>query len=189
MGALNDLVRSGKVRYIGASSMWAHQLMQLQYTARSHGWAEFVTMQNFHNPIYREEEREMYPACQIFGMAGIPWSPLALGFLARPHSQFRDSARGQSSLGPAFMWEDVPEQDKLINEEVEKIAKERDVSMAIVSLAWSLSKPFVHSPIVGLNKIERIEEAIKATEFELSAKELKRIDDLYKNPKAIKGHV
>ncbi|KAF7586142.1 hypothetical protein BBP40_009397, partial [Aspergillus hancockii] len=84
MEALHDAVKSGKVRYIGASSMWAHQLLEYQYTARMNGWTEFVSMQNLYNPIYREEEREVFPACEKFGMAGCPWSPVAMGFLARP---------------------------------------------------------------------------------------------------------
>jgi hypothetical protein len=187
MGALNDLVRMGKVRYIGASSMWAYQLCELQYTARLHGWAEFVTMQNLHNPAYREEEREMFPACQMLGIAGIPWSPLAMGFLARPWSQLSVTQRGES-MGPGMFGQPMGEQDKMINKEIEKIAVERETSMAIVCLAWCLSKPFVHSPIVGMSKKERIEEAVKATEFKLSDEEIKRIDDLYKAPKSIMGH-
>lgn len=99
MKALHDVVESGKVRYIGASSMWAHQLMEMQHEARMHGWTEFVSMQNLHNAIYREEEREMIPALQKFGMGMIPWGPLAQGYLARPHDKFMESQRGDAMNG------------------------------------------------------------------------------------------
>ena len=186
MEALHDVVKSGKVRYIGASSMWAHQLLEYQYTARLHGYTEFVSMQNLYNATDREEEREMFPACAQFGMASIPWSPVAMGFLTRPWSAFTGTQRGQS-MEELFKGQSFTETDRKINERIEEIAKARGVSMAIVSLAWCLSKPFITSPIVGMSKKERVDEAIQAAEFELSEEEIKKIDELYV-PKAVFGH-
>ncbi|KAJ9407332.1 hypothetical protein DTO045G8_4896 [Paecilomyces variotii] len=186
MEALHDIVKSGKVRYLGASSMWAHQLLEYQYTARIHGWTEFISMQNLHNAIYREEEREMYPACAKFGMGGIPWSPLAMGFLARPWRDFSKTSRGEFQ-GPGFHGQQTTETDKRINEQVEQIAQQHGVSMAIVAIAWSLSKPFITAPILGMNKKERVDEAVKAISFKLSPAESKSIDDLYE-PKRVFGH-
>ena len=186
MEALHDIVKSGKVRYIGASSMYAHQLLEYQYTARLHGWTEFISMQNLYNATYREEEREMFPACAKFGMASIPWSPVAMGFLARPWKAFSETTRGQKMNG-AFMGHSITDTDKKISERVEEIASKHNVSMAIVSLAWCLSKPFITSPIVGMSKKGRVDEAIRATEFKLSEEEIKSIDELYV-PKAIIGH-
>ncbi|KAB8072750.1 putative aldo-keto reductase [Aspergillus leporis] len=186
MEALHDVVKSGKVRYIGASSMFAHQLLEYQYTARMNGWTEFISMQNLYNPIYREEEREMFPACAKFGMASIPWSPVAMGFLTRSWKASGKTSRGDS-LNGALMGHTFNETDKRINERIEEIAKSRGVSMAIVSLAWALSKPFITSPIVGMSKKERVDEAVKAIDFELSEEEIKSIDDLYE-PKRVIGH-
>lgn len=178
MKALHDIVSSGKVRYIGASSMWAHQFLELQYTARMNGWTEFISMQNLHNAVYREEEKEMYPACQKFGVAGIPWSPVAMGFLARPLSAFSKTVRGER-LGQGMWGRPWTESDKRTNAKIEEIAKARGTSMAVVAIAWSLSKPFIHSPIVGLSSEKRVDEAIKALNFELTSAEINSIDDLY----------
>jgi aryl-alcohol dehydrogenase-like predicted oxidoreductase len=187
MEALHDVVKSVKVRYIGASSMWAHQLLEYQYTAQIHGWTQFISMQNLHNAMYREEEREMYPACQKFGMGGIPWSPIAMGFLARPHSSFSGTKRG-SSQGQGFLNQPVTEADKKINDRINVIAQQHKVSMAAIAIAWSLSKPFISVPILGMSKPERIAEAIAATELKLTVEEIKSIDDLYV-PKAVFGHM
>lgn len=186
MEALHDVVKSGKVRYIGASSMRAHQLLEYQYTARMNGWTEFITMQNLHNAVYREEEREMFPACQKFGMGTIPWSPVSMGFLTRPWKTFSDTTRGQVQ---DMKFHGVPytETDKRINEKIEEIAKRHGVSMAIIALSWSLSKPFITAPIIGMSKKERVDEAIQATNFKLSEDEVKSIDELYA-PKQIIGH-
>lgn len=186
MEALHDVVKSGKVRYIGASSMWAHQLLEYQYTARMYGFTEFISMQNLHNAVYREEEREMYPACQKLGMGGIPWSPVSMGFLTRPWKSFLTTTRGNTQ-GLAFAGRPYTEVDKKINEKIEEIAKQHDVSMTIVAIAWSLSKPFVTAPILGMSKKERVDEAVKATEFNLTWEEVKSIDDLYV-PKPVAGH-
>lgn len=186
MEALHDIVKSGKVRYIGASSMFAHQLLEYQYTARLHGWTEFISMQNLYNAMYREEEREMFPACKKFGMGSIPWSPVAMGWLCRPWKAFSETTRG-AGQGKGFWGQEPTEADKKINEKIEEIAKKRGVSMAIVSIAWCLEKPFVTSPILGMSKKERVDEAIKAIDFKLTEEEIKSIEDLYV-PKEIMGH-
>ncbi|TVY21367.1 putative aryl-alcohol dehydrogenase [Lachnellula arida] len=178
MKALHDIVESGKVRYIGASSMWAHQLLEMQYTARLHGWTEFISMQNLHNATYREEEREMVPALQKFGMGMIPWSPLAMGYLARPHEKIMESERG-GSMGGKFLGHAWTAADEKINRKIEEIAKKRGTSMAIVATAWSLSRPFVTAPIIGMSKIERVDEAVRALEFKLSEEEVRSIDEIY----------
>ena len=185
MKALHDIVESGKVRYIGASSMRAHQLLEMQYTARLHGWTEFISMQNLHNATYREEEREMIPSLEKFGMGMIPWSPLAMGYLARPHCRFMDSERGGDMSG-RLLGAEISAADERINLKIEEIAKKRGTSMAIVSIAWSLSKPFMTAPIVGLGKLERVDEAVRAVEFELSKEEEESVDRLYE-PKNVTG--
>ncbi|TID13834.1 Aldo/keto reductase [Venturia nashicola] len=139
MEALHDVVKSAKVRYIGASSMWAHQLLEYQYTARLHRWTEIFSMQNLHNPTYREEEHEIVPSLKKFGMGMIPWFSVAMGFLTRPHAKVLDSERGASMKG-SFMGQVWTDMDKKINEKIEEIAKNRGVSMAIASIAWSLEQ-------------------------------------------------
>lgn len=151
MEALHAVVKSGKVRYIGASSMWAHQLLEYQYTARMNGWTEFISMQNFYNAIYWEEEREMYPACQKFGMGGIPWSPIAMGFLGRPWKAFSETDRG-ADQGQGFLGQALTDADKTINDKIQEIAQGRGVSMATVAIAWTLSKPFISVPILGMKR-------------------------------------
>jgi len=178
MEALHDIVKSGRVRYIGASSMFAHELLEMQYTARLHGWTEFISMQNLHNAVYREEEREMVPSLKKFGMGMIPWSPVHMGFLVRPHDKFTETERGGTMAG-TFLGHEITETDKKINEQIETIAKKRGTSMAIVSIAWSLSKPFMTAPILGMSKVERIKEAVEAVNFELTKEEIKSIDQLY----------
>ncbi|KAJ8070084.1 hypothetical protein OCU04_000479 [Sclerotinia nivalis] len=184
MKALHDLVESGKVRYIGASSMWAHQLLEMQYTARLHGWTEFISMQNLHNAAYREEEREMVPSLKKFGMGMIPWSPIMMGYLARPHDQAAESDRGKS-MGGKFFGNELTKADLQINEKIHEIAKKRGVSMAIVAMAWSLSKEYVTAPIVGMGKIERVQEAVDAVNFELTKEEEASIDEFYEAKKII----
>ncbi|APA06772.1 hypothetical protein SS1G_04614 [Sclerotinia sclerotiorum 1980 UF-70] len=184
MKALHDVVQSGKVRYIGASSMFAHQLLEMQYTARLHGWTEFISMQNLHNAAYREEEREMVPSLKKFGMGMIPWSPIMMGYLARPHDQAAESNRGKS-MGGKFMGNDLTNADLKINEKIQEIAKKRGVSMAIVAMAWSLGKDYVTAPIIGMSKIERVQEAVDAVNFELTKEEEASIDELYESRKII----
>jgi aryl-alcohol dehydrogenase-like predicted oxidoreductase len=187
MEALHDVVKSGKVRYIGASSMWAHQLLEMQYTARLHGWTEFISMQNLHNATYREEEREMVPSLEKFGMGMIPWSPVAMGFLVRPHAKFIETERGGSMNG-TFMGTKWTDADRKINEKIEEIATKRGVSMAIVAVAWSLSKPYMTSPIIGMSNVGRVKEAVDAVNFELTKEEVESIDNLYE-PKKVIGNL
>ncbi|KAJ5683433.1 hypothetical protein N7462_006598 [Penicillium macrosclerotiorum] len=186
MEALHDVVKAGWVRYIGASSMWAHQLLEMQYTARAAGWTEFISMQNLYAATYREEEREMIPACVKLGMGGLPWSSLMAGFLARPWRAYGATTRGGTQetgfLGHAFT-----DADRAINEQIEAIATRRGVSMAVVAIAWCLSKPFVVAPILGLSTKERVDEAIQAIDFELSEAEIQAIEELYQ-PRAVIGH-
>lgn len=184
MKALHDVVESGKVRYIGASSMWAHQLLEMQYTARMNGWTEFISMQNLHNATYREEEKEMIPSLKKFGMGMIPWSPVAMGYLCRPHDDFIKSDRAESMNG-TFLGNKWTDADEKINRKVEEIAKKRGVTMTIVAIAWSLSKPFMTAPIIGMSKKERVDEAIKAVNFELTKEEIESIDSLYEPKKTL----
>ncbi|KAG0650455.1 aryl-alcohol dehydrogenase [Hyphodiscus hymeniophilus] len=178
MKALHDIVESGKVRYIGASSMWAHQLLEMQYTARLNGWTEFISMQNLHNAAYREEEKEMVPSLKKFGMGMIPWSPVAMGYLTRPHDKFVETERG-SSMSGTFMGNEYTTADQKINKQIQEIAEKRGTSMAIVAIAWSLSKPFITAPIIGMGKVERVKEAVEAVNFELTKEELESIDTLH----------
>lgn len=175
---MHDIVESEKVRYIGASSMWAHQLLEMQYTARMNRWTEFISMQNLHNATYREEEKEMIPSLHKFGMGMIPWSPVAMGYLTRPHEKFMESERG-SSMNGTFMGNEYMATDQKINKKVEEIAKKRGVSMAIVAIAWSLIKPFMTAPIVAMSKVERVDEAVQAVNFELTQEEVESINELY----------
>jgi aryl-alcohol dehydrogenase-like predicted oxidoreductase len=144
-------------------------------------------MQNLHNATYREEEREMVPSLAKFGMGMIPWSPVAMGFLVRPHTKVEESERG-SSMNGTFMGTQYTETDKKINEKIEEIAKKRGTSMAIVAIAWSLSKPFMCSPIIGMSKVERVKEAVDAVNFELTKEEIESIDSLYQ-PRGVIGNL
>lgn len=177
MRALNDVVESGKARYIGASSMAAWEFQQLQNIADRHGWHKFISMQNYHNLIYREEEHEMIPYCNDTGIGLIPWSPVARGALARPWNS-RNSLREENDSGLHML---VRSRDDKIDEEivnrVEEVSKKLGKSMAQVAIAWSLSKNMC--PIVGLNKKERIDEAIEATKIKLSEEDIKYLEQPY----------
>ena len=181
MRALHDVVMSGKVRYIGASSMWAWEFARLQYIAEMKGWTKFISMQNFYNLVYREEEREMIPFCKATGVGIIPWSPLSRGLLTRPWGT-GESARAKGDK-MAAVW-NATVSSEVVNR-VEKLAKEKDVSMAILSTAWVLHKGCW--PILGLNKVERIEEAIEALKVKLSDEDLKFLEEAYK-PREVQGH-
>ncbi|PWY81709.1 Aldo/keto reductase [Aspergillus sclerotioniger CBS 115572] len=187
MEALHDVVKSGKVRYIGASSMWTHQMLEYQYTARMHGWTEFISMQNLYNAVYREEEREMYPACRRLGIGGIPWSPVSMGFLTRPWRAFGDTVRGEGQ-GEGFLGREYTGADRRVNERIEEIASQRGVSMAVVAIAWCLAKEFITAPILGMSRKERVDEAVEAVSLELSGEEVRSIDNLYETKNVI-GHV
>jgi aryl-alcohol dehydrogenase-like predicted oxidoreductase len=184
MEALNDLVRSGKVRYIGASSMWAWQFAKAQHVAEKNGWAKFVSMQDLYNLMYREEEREMIPLCQDEGVGLIPWSPLAGGELARDEQ----TLRGELGKDLKFIFgANVKELDEAIKGRVKEIATKKGIPMAQVALAWVLSKSVVASPIVGVSKMYQLEQAVESLKVKLDQDEIKFLEELYQ-PKPITGH-
>jgi len=189
MDALNDVVRAGKARYIGASSMWAWQFAKAQQLAASHGWARFVAMQNHYNLLYREEEREMIPLCRDQGVALIPWSPLARGFLAGNRSRNDATAgatarAGSDELAQAFYYRD---EDFAVVERLGEIARERGQSNARIAYAWLLHKAGVSAPIIGASKLVQIDDAVAATELSLSAEEIQRLEEPYR-PHPVIGH-
>ncbi|KAF1950136.1 aldo-keto reductase-like protein [Byssothecium circinans] len=186
MEALHDLVKSGKVRYIGASSMWAVEFAQLQGVAERHGWTKFVSMQNYYNLLYREEEREMNRFCNATGVGLIPWAPLCRGHLARPASQYGQTIRseaekqsGQASSGPQI------EADLKTIERVEELAKKHGWSMSAVALAWINKR--VTSPIIGFSKEARMDEALEARGKVLTEEEERYLEELY-TPRNVVGH-
>ena len=177
LGALHDLVRAGKVRYIGASSMWAWQFAQAQYLADLHGWTRFVSMQDQYNLLMREEEREMLPFCSDQGVGVLPWSPLARGRLT--HDWTATTKRSQTDEWGAKMYRQAQDSDRKIVETVAEVASERSVSRAQVALAWVLHQPAVTAPIVGVTKPEHLTDAVAAVELRLSDDELQRLTDHY----------
>ncbi|GAA2317020.1 aldo/keto reductase [Nonomuraea roseoviolacea subsp. roseoviolacea] len=177
MEALHDVVRAGKVRYIGASTMWAWQFAKAQHVAEVNGWTRFVSMQPHYNLLYREEEREMLPLCQDQGVGVIPWSPLARGVLARA-GQDAATARAGSDPRIGFLYE--PDNDQLIIDRVARIAKERDLPPAQVALAWVLQQPAITAPIVGATKDRHVDDAVAAVDVRLSEEELAALGEPYR---------
>jgi 1-deoxyxylulose-5-phosphate synthase len=172
--ALHDVVKAGKVRYIGASSMYAWQFAKLLYTADAHGWTRFVSMQNHYNLLNREEEREMLGLCADQGIGVIPWSPLARGRLARPWDEVTE--RSETDEFGRFLYQPA---DQVVVDRVGEVAAERGVSMAQVATAWILSKPVVTAPIIGATKPHHIDDAVAAVELELTADEIARLEEPY----------
>ena len=185
LSALDDLVRSGRVRYLGASSMFAYQFAQMLYTADLSGFNRFVSMQNHYNLIYREEEREMLPLCESEGVGVIPWSPLARGRLTRRPSEYDATTRGKSD-GMAKDWYDQ-EGDDAVADAVVSLAEERGDAPAQVALAWLLHQSAVTAPIIGATKMQHLEDAVRGTELTLSDGELGRLEAPYR-PHPVKGH-
>jgi aryl-alcohol dehydrogenase-like predicted oxidoreductase len=187
MEALHDVVRSGKARYIGASSMFAWQLAKAQHVAERHGWTRFVSMQNHYNLIYREEEREMIPQCLDQGIGVIPWSPLARGVLAG--NRTREGEKRTTSSGSDAFADYLYDQptDFDVVDRVAEVARERDVPPAQVALAWLLHKPGVTAPIVGATKPVHLQDALAAEELSLSAEEIARLEEPYA-PHPVLGH-
>jgi 1-deoxyxylulose-5-phosphate synthase len=184
--ALHDVVRSGKARYLGASSMFAWQFAKAQYTAAANGWTRYVSMQNHYNLIYREEEREMNPLCRDLGVGLIPWSPLARGMLtgSRSRGGGKHTLRAQTDgFGDSLYSDD----DFAIVDAVDAIAAERGVPAAQVALAWVLHQPGVTAPIFGATKLSHVDDAVAAVELTLDPEELKRLESPYR-PHAISGH-
>ncbi|RHZ59991.1 aldo/keto reductase [Aspergillus thermomutatus] len=183
MKALNDVIESGKVRYIGASTMAAWEFQSLQNIAARNGWHQFISMQNYHNLLAREEEREMIPYCLDSGVGLIPWSPMARGVLARPWGS-RSSVRENTDAALKLLIRSrETEADKAIVERVEEIAKKKGISMAQVAIAWVLSHP-KENPILGLSSKERIDEAVAAVKVQLTPEEIKYLEEPYL-PKAL----
>lgn len=182
LDALDNLVRVGKVRYIGASSMYAWQFQRMLQASDRHGWTRFVTMQNHYNLLYREEEREMNPLCRAEGVGLIPWSPLARGRLASNHRA--QTVRSQTDDFGKRMYN---EGDDVVVDRVAEIAKQHGVAPARVALAWMLTKPEVTAPIVGTSKMQHLEDAVAALEVKLSEDEVKRLEEPYQ-PHPVLGH-
>jgi aryl-alcohol dehydrogenase-like predicted oxidoreductase len=187
MEALHDVVRAGKARYIGASSMFAWQFAKAQHVAERHGWTCFVSMQNHYNLIYREEEREMIPLCLDQGVGVIPWSPLARGMLAgnRTRSGERHTERAGSDPFADYLYDQPTDFD--VVERVAEVAGARGVPPAHVALAWLLHKPGVTAPIVGATKPGQLEDALAAEQLELTDEEIARLEEPYV-PHPVLGH-
>jgi len=177
MEALNDIVRAGKARYIGASSMHVRQFFRALATSRVNGWAQFVSMQNYVNLLYREEERDMLPLCREEGIGVIPWSPLARGKLTRPWDA--ETVRGKSDGIIDMLYSRCADNDRAIVGAVEQVAAARGVPMAQVSLAWVLGQDGITSPIVGITKMEQLEDAFGALEVRLTPEETEALEAPY----------
>jgi len=185
--ALHDVVKAGKARYIGASSMYTWQFVQMVYTQKLNGWTRFVSMQNHYNLVYREEEREMIPFCQNQGIGVIPWSPLARGFLAgnRTADKGGETARARSDDFAHRMY--YQDNDFATLEQVQTLAKAHGVSNAQIALAWMLHKPGITAPIIGASKMYQLDEAIAALDITLSSDEINALEAAYQ-PHPILGH-
>jgi 1-deoxyxylulose-5-phosphate synthase len=187
MEALHDVVRAGKARYIGASSMFAWQFAKAQHVAERNGWTRFVSMQNHYNLVYREEEREMIPLCIDQGVGVIPWSPLARGVLAgnRSRDGERRTTRSETDQFTDYLYSQPTDFD--VVERVAKVAAERGVPPAQIALAWLLGKPGVTAPIIGATKLGHVTDALGAEELELTDDEVKRLEEPYL-PHPVLGH-
>jgi aryl-alcohol dehydrogenase (NADP+) len=180
--ALHDVVKAGKVRYLGASSMWAWEFAKAQYLAETHGWTKFVSMQDHYNLLNREEEREMLPLCADQGVGVIPWSPLARGRLARPWDETTN--RSENDAFGSTLYAEAT--DRPTVEAVADVAGERGVPMAQVATAWMLSKPAITAPIIGATKPHHIDDAVAAVELVLTDDEIARLEAPYQ-PHAVAG--
>ena len=181
MEALHDVVKAGKARYLGASSMWAWQFAKAQSTAERRGWTPFVSMQDHYNLLYREEEREVLPLCADQGVGVIPWSPLARGRLARAWDEGTERSATDSFGQTLYV-----ESDRTIVERVGEVAGELGVSRAQVALAWLLAKPVVTAPIVGATKLSHVEDAVAAVDVRLDEDVIARLEEPYA-PHAVAG--
>ena len=184
--ALDDAVRRGQVRYIGASSMWAHQFAEALNKSDRLGLERFQSMQNHYNLLYREEEREMMPLCRKKGVGSIPWSPLARGYLARPHDEIDATLRGKTDdfadRHPYFEGG-----GRAVNERVQELAEEKGTTMAQVALAWLLHQDGVDAPVVGTTSLQHIDEAARAVDIDLSEAEQEYLEAPYE-PVPVSGH-
>lgn len=180
--ALNDVVRAGKARYVGASSMYAWEFSKMLHAAERHGWSRFVSMQDHYNLLYREEEREMLPLCADEGIGVIPWSPLARGRLTRDW----DDATGRSRTDQ-FGQRLYREEDRAIVQAVANVAEKRGASRAQVALAWLFSKPVVTAPIVGVTSAAHLDDLLGSLAVQLSPEEIEQLEEPYE-PHAVAGH-
>jgi aryl-alcohol dehydrogenase-like predicted oxidoreductase len=175
--ALNDIVRAGKVRYIGASSMHARQFQKALHVSRQNGWAQFVSMQNYVNLIYREEEREMLPLCREEGVGVIPWSPLARGKLTRPVGA--ETLRSETDPINKALFVKMADNDAQVIGAVEQVARARDIPMAHIATAWVLAQEGITAPIIGVSKMAQLEEAISALDVKLTSEEIAALEAPY----------
>ncbi|WP_034271158.1 aldo/keto reductase [Haloechinothrix halophila] len=184
--ALADVVRAGKVRYIGASSMFAWQFAKAQYTARLHGWPQFISMQNHYNLLYREEEREMLPLCRDLGVGIIPWSPLARGWLtgSRTPEQQPPTVRSGTDDFAQQLYHDA---ELAIVEAVRQVASQQGKPMAQIALAWLLSRPGITAPVIGATKTKHLDDAVAALDVVLSDDAVARLEAPY-HPREVRGH-
>jgi aryl-alcohol dehydrogenase-like predicted oxidoreductase len=177
--ALNDVVRAGKVRYLGASSMYAWQMMKAIGIQRANGWATFISMQNYYNLLYREEEREMLRLCQSEGVAVTPWSPLARGRLARPWSEEDQTERAKTDGFAKKLYTKTADIDKPVIDRVNEVARGRGLPPSQIALAWLLHKPVITAPIVGATKPHHLEDAVAALSVNLTNEEISRLEEPY----------
>jgi aryl-alcohol dehydrogenase-like predicted oxidoreductase len=177
--ALNEVVRAGKVRYVGASSMHAWQFMKAISIQRARGWAQFVSMQNYYNLLYREEEREMLPLCASEGVGVIPWSPLARGRLARPWQEQPQTDRAKTDAFAEKLYSKTGNIDKPVIDRVNEIARERNLPPSQIALAWMLHKPAITASIIGATKPNHLEDAAAAVNIKLSPDEITRLEQPY----------
>ena len=177
MEALHDVVKAGKARYIGANSMAAWQFAKMQFVAERNGWTRFVSMQNYVNLLYREEEREMLPLCHADGVAVIPWSPLARGALSRPWAASTERAAADLKNPILFFHQD--DADRRVIDQVEEVARARGLPMAQIALAWLIAKPVITAPIVGAARTSHLDDAVAALDLILTEDETSRLEDPY----------
>jgi len=187
MDALNDVVRAGKARYIGASSMFAWQFMKAQHVAAMNGWTKFVSMQNHYNLVYREEEREMIPMCVDQGIGLIPWSPMARGFFAGNRKRGGGGETIRSNSDPFANKLYFREEDFVISDRVTEVAEKYNVTASQIALAWVLHKPNISSPIIGSSKLEHLDQAIAALDIKLTDDDITSLEELYR-PHPVLGH-
>ncbi len=178
MEALHDVVKSGKVRYIGASSMYSWQFAKALFVADLHGWTRFVSMQNYYNLIYREEEREMMPLCMDQKIAVLPWSPLARGRLARPW-QGESTKRLETDQFGKVLYSKTEDADRKVSDRLGEISEKRSAPRAQIALAWMLAKSFVTSPIVGATKPHHLTDAVAALSLKLTTDEITSLEEPY----------
>ncbi len=185
LGALHDVVRAGKARYIGASSMYAWQFAKALYTSELHGWTRFASMQPYYNLVYREEEREMLPLCLDQKIAVIPWSPLGRGLLTRkPTKERNQTLRAQTDLYGKRLYTD---EDLKVAGRLYELAESRGLPMAQLALAWMLSKPLVTAPIIGATKPNHLEDAVAAVSLRLTSQEIQQLEEAYQ-PHPVLGY-